>query len=275
MIGFAAAFVFAAILFVVFTCVVERRQSAMREKVVSNARQAASVERELNEFLSHEVRNPLSVAIAECSFAASALMNPQHNLEDATVRRDVCEDLEVVNSSLTFVNDFLRSMLDTHRASVHKLKATLAPTDTLRHVFQPVSNSINVRGAAFQVIVECPQDLIIMSDCVRLKQVILNLARNATKFVKRGCIRFRAKVIPASNRCRLFVEDSGPGVPPEKRNQIFGKCQESLDLLNQGAGIGLNLSKKLINIVNGDVWLDESHHSIARKDVRVSDLLWS
>lgn len=60
---------------------------------------------------------------------------------------------------------------------------------------------------------------------------------------------------------RLFVEDSGPGIPPDKKKQLFLKFQSSLDSLNQGTGIGLNLCEKLTQVLDMDLWLDESYDS--------------
>ena len=59
----------------------------------------------------------------------------------------------------------------------------------------------------------------------------------------------------------VYVEDSGPGIPEAKRQHLFVKYQESLDLLNQGTGIGLSLSKKLMESMGGDISLDNTYHS--------------
>ena len=67
--------------------------------------------------------------------------------------------------------------------------------------------------------------------------------------------------VGVDNQVRIYVEDSGPGISPKKRKELFAKYQESLDLLNQGTGIGLNLSKKLMQIMKGDLYLDDSYHS--------------
>lgn len=58
------------------------------------------------------------------------------------------------------------------------------------------------------------------------------------------------------------MEDSGPGIPEGKRGNLFGKFQESLDLLNQGTGIGLHLCEKLTSLMGeAELWLDEEYHS--------------
>jgi len=89
--------------------------------------------------------------------------------------------------------------------------------------------------------------------------VVLNLVRNSTNFVEHGFVRMRAAVV--DGQARLYIEDSGPGIRPDKRTELFSKYQVSLDRLNQGTGIGLNLSKKLMESMDGDIWLDETYNS--------------
>jgi Histidine kinase-, DNA gyrase B-, and HSP90-like ATPase len=151
-------------------------------------------------------------------------------------------------------------MLDMHRAASQQLKIDRSVVDVLRDILEPVASMLYMRGAPFQVLVDCPHDrLIIETDPLRLKQIMLNLGRNAAKFVQTGFVRFRAAVL--DNEVRLYVEDSGPGVPAEKRSNLFGRFQESLDTLNQGTGIGLALCKNLTELLHGQIWLDESFDS--------------
>jgi CheY-like chemotaxis protein len=63
------------------------------------------------------------------------------------------------------------------------------------------------------------------------------------------------------NSVRLVVEDSGPGVPEEKRDLLFARFQESLDHLSQGTGVGLFLCKKLIELMGGEISLDNDYVS--------------
>ena len=57
------------------------------------------------------------------------------------------------------------------------------------------------------------------------------------------------------------MEDSGPGIPKHKREALFSKFQQSLDLLSQGTGVGLCLCKQLISVMGADLWLDEEFDS--------------
>ena len=93
------------------------------------------------------------------------------------------------------------------------------------------------------MLVECPENLWIMADPLRLKQVILNLGRNSSKFIDEGFIRLKAEEVDGN--VKLYVDDSGSGIPPEKRDRLFAKFQESLDLLSQGTVRSISKRKQV------------------------------
>jgi signal transduction histidine kinase/CheY-like chemotaxis protein len=267
----ASTFLFTAIVFVVFAYAVERRQKilmngvvktaekvAAMNGVVETARKVAATEREVNEFLAHEVRNPLSAAMSALSFVASSVNESSH-ISNEEFRKSLQEDAQIIGSSLHFIDQFLRSMLDMYRAVANKLEVNLLPTDLLKDVLEPVSNMLYQRDGGVDVAVDCPENLIIATDCLRLKQIMLNLGRNSTKFVHSGFIRFRAAVVAGC--VELYVEDSGSGIPVEKRGALFEKFQSSLDVLSQGTGLGLSLCQNLTHLLKGDIWLDETYDS--------------
>jgi signal transduction histidine kinase len=119
----ASTFLFTSIVFVVFAYLVERRQQIVMAGVLKRAKQAAATERELNEFLAHEVRHPLSAAMSALSFVTSAIN----------------ETAYISNEEF---REFLRSMLDTYRAAANTLEVKLAPTDLLKDVLEPVCNML-------------------------------------------------------------------------------------------------------------------------------------
>lgn len=250
--------------------------------ILENARQATKSERELNDFIAHEVRNPgtnenkqtnkqtnilykskqvhmhldivvvshthfalvcspfiiiVAAAMAACNFVKTAIQqeDPLRDPESLELAR---EDVKIIDNSLHFVNDLLRNMLDMHRATSKQLHVDMTtPVDLLHDVLEPVGGMLyQQRGSKVNLIVECPENLIIHVDCLRLKQVLLNLGRNSTKFIQEGFIRLKAEevVLDGNNNVRLYVDDSGCGIPAEKRELLFAKFQESLDVLSQG-----------------------------------------
>lgn len=204
------------------------------------------------------MRNPLSSAIAALHFISTKTSDPTM-VPDAENREAIKSDIQVMDSSLQFVNELLRNMLDLHRSSDKVMKLHMEPTDVLQDVLEPVASILFMRGAKVEILVDCPQNLIIDADCIRLKQIILNLASNSSKFVEQGFIRLRAEVV--DDNILMHVEDSGPGIPEEKQKQLFAKFQESLDVLNQGTGIGLSVCKNLSRLMGADLFLDNSFDS--------------
>lgn len=126
-----------------------------------------------SEYLAHEIRNPLSSAIVAHSFARNTLAE---SCIDADVQSSIEADHKIVDTSLRFIDDFLRSMLLLYRASANKLEVDLSPTNIFTSVLEPVRNILNPRSEDdVKVIVDCPTDLAVMTDALRLKQVLLNL----------------------------------------------------------------------------------------------------
>lgn len=209
--------------------------------------------------------------MSACSFVSSAIALDEHAssgdqekkklIESTEEREAVQDDIQIIESSLHFINDLLRNMLDMQRAGSNQMVIVNKPTNLLDDVLKPVQSMLHVRGAAFTVILDCPDDLVAMTDPLRLKQVMLNLARNSAKFVEKGFIRCRANVNEISGLVELSVDDSGPGIPQEKREELFGKFQESLDSLHQGTGIGLSLCKKLTELMGGGLSIDSTYNS--------------
>ena len=205
---------------------------------------------------SHEVRNPLSAALSASVFVTSAV---QCHMTDDTLD-SLREDANIISSSLRFINDLLRSMLDVHRATRDQMVLETDTIDILHDIFEPTASMIYARDTNFEVLIDCPEGMVIEADKLRLQQVVLNLARNSAKFVDVGFVRLRAAT-DDNGHVNLYIEDSGPGIPEEKRKDLFNKYQKSLDSLAQGTGVGLSLVEKLVNLMDGEIYLDESYDS--------------
>lgn len=179
-----------------------------------------------------KVRNPVAAAMSACNFVKTAL-NKKEPLQEEEALTTTREDVYIIDNALKFVNDLLRNMLDMHRAANKQLKVTLCPTDILHDVLEPVQAMLIQRGGRVDVQVECEDGTFALADRLRLKQVMLNLGRNSAKFVDEGFIRLSAKP-SGEDYIQIAVEDSGPGIPEEKKKLLFQKYQESLDMLSQG-----------------------------------------
>ena len=96
--------------------------------IIHSAERTAAQERELNECLSHEVRNRLAAAVSASSFVAATISqdNPLATEEAVCACRG---DVHIIQSSLKFINDLLRSLLDVQKAASNKSRSQIRPTD--------------------------------------------------------------------------------------------------------------------------------------------------
>jgi signal transduction histidine kinase len=170
-----------------------RLQEATRAEkaalILQNAQATVAAERQRNEYLAHEVRNPLAAALSACSFLETAhaglFPRQQDHADNNTLERNTLaeqsssspitvvqakEDLTVIKSSLTYINDLLRSMLDVNKIASRQLVLQPTPTDLYRDIIEPIRTILHRRDNPFAVEVECPTDLIVSVDRMRLKQ---------------------------------------------------------------------------------------------------------
>jgi signal transduction histidine kinase/CheY-like chemotaxis protein len=241
-----------------FIDIKRRADNEKAQLIVNSARQTARAEQELNDYIAHEVRNPLAAAMAACSFVKTEVDEKEPLITEESIQ-SVREDVGIIDASLQYINELLRQMLDMHKAASNMIALELVPMDVLEDILKPVAAMLYHRDAEFDVVTECPDNMFVMTDRLRLKQIILNLGRNSAKFVKKGFVKLGAAVVDGD--VQLFVEDSGPGIPVRKRKNLFAKFQESLDLMDQGTGIGLSLCKQMSTLLNGEVSLDETFDS--------------
>lgn len=144
--------------------------------VIESAKKSAKIERDLNDFIAHEVRNPLSAALSACSFVGAAIRDKAKPLVKNEERQPVLDDVHIIDSSLHFINDLLRNMLDMQRASSNQLLIEYALTDLKSDVFMAVDAMLYRRNSSFEVVVECPDDFLVSTDRLRLKQIVLNVS---------------------------------------------------------------------------------------------------
>lgn len=119
------------------------------------------------------------------------------------------------------------------------------------------------KGIELACIVEAAVPQIIRSDSVRLRQVLTNLIGNAVKFTERGGVELTARLIETPERrfVRFDVRDTGVGVRPEKREEIFQEfvqADSSHARKFGGSGLGLAISKKLVEAMGGEIGIEEA-----------------
>ncbi len=208
--------------------------------------------------VSHELRTPLNAIIGFSTMLQQQQFGPLGNEKYIEYARDI---LDSGRHLLDVIND----ILDLTKAETGKLNITY---DALS-LHKIVEKALNiVAGQAHQRKVDIYTDLPekmpkIIADRVRLVQILLNLLSNAIKFTKEGGkVTVRARVEAGKNSVNYFtieVEDNGIGMSEHdirKAFSSFNQADAGLNRKYEGAGLGLPLTKKLVELHHGKIKIE-------------------
>ncbi|MCU4675828.1 ATP-binding protein [Catenovulum sp. 2E275] len=199
--------------------------------------------------MSHEIRTPLTSIIGY----AEAYINAEEN----KIKNDQVLNTIYINSKhlLTIAND----ILDLSKIEAGKLEVDIEETN-LFALFQRVEQNqqalANQKGLNFSVSYSFPLPNKIMTDGTRLYQVLLNLTNNAIKFTLQGGIHVRVSYSKQSNNLHVKIKDTGIGMEQSVLDKLFcafHQAQSSQSRKFGGTGLGLYISKELIEKLNGQI----------------------
>lgn len=244
-----------------------RRQTRELAEARDQALEASRVKSDFLASMSHEIRTPLNAIIGMAELLSETPLSADQN-KYVGVFKNAGEAL------LSLVNDILdlskieaeQLILETIEFDVRELVEQSADLYALK------TASKGIELAAY-VSPDVPTSLI--GDPARLRQVILNLIGNAIKFTEHGeiVVEVRAGNADAEPVALSFaVSDTGIGIPPEKLESIFGsftQVDSSTTRKYGGTGLGLTISKKLVEMMGGRIWVEsvEGEGSTFRFDV--------
>ncbi len=218
---------------------------------------AEAASRAKSEFLanmSHEIRTPLNGVIGMLDLLATTpLDDTQKNY------------LENASTSAQILLDLLNDVLDFSKIEAGKLSLEEVEFD-LHALINGLAASI--RGLAAQkdleikVSIDSLLPVCVKGDPTRLRQVLMNLLGNAVKFTRKGWIEISAiplEQVDQEITIRFTVEDSGVGIPDDKKSllfQEFTQVDTSVTRKFGGTGLGLAISKRLVEMMGGDIGVD-------------------
>jgi PAS domain S-box-containing protein len=219
-------------------------------------RETAEASRAKDEFLatlSHELRNPLG-AIAN---AASALDRRAHGSEDTGKRLR-----QIIHRQTHHLTRLVDDLLDVARATAGKITLTRQPVD-LRDVAGGGVRSLRESGRARRHRVTFrAESVIVNADPTRLAQIITNMLDNAVKFTPAGG-SVDVDVLREGQEGVVRVTDNGIGIDPEmlpRVFELFTQVEQPIDRSVGGLGIGLALSRRLVEMHGGTIAVASEGH---------------
>ncbi|MDD2728651.1 sensor histidine kinase [Malikia sp.] len=226
--------------------------------------QLKSLDRLKDDFMSsvtHELRTPLTSirALAELMLDDARQGDAGAESMDRQQRETflglIVAETERLGRLVNQVLDLAK--IESGHAEWHNTELDLA--ELIRRSAQTVAELLRERGAELEL--DLPeQPVTLRADADRLTQVMLNLLSNAVKFVPTGSGRIRVSLMQSGDRVQVEVQDNGPGVAPEQQALVFEKFRQGGDSSHrpQGTGLGLPISRQLVEHFGGQLWLRSS-----------------
>ena len=205
--------------------------------------------------MSHEIRTPMNAIIGMTSIGKN---------EKDLARKDYA--FERIENASTHLLGVINDILDISKIESGKMELFPVNFDFRRMldiVTSVVALQIQSKRQQFSVEIDPRIPQVLFGDDQRLAQVITNVLSNATKFTPEGGhIELHAEVQELSSEIcviRMYVKDSGIGMSPEEQGKLFNIFQQAEAGTTRkygGSGLGLALSKRILELMGGEIWVE-------------------
>jgi PAS domain S-box-containing protein len=245
----------------------EKRIAANLDRARLSAEAAVHAKSRFLANMSHELRTPLNGVVGMASLLENTAL-------DAKQRRFVRTLKSSAEALITLIND----VLDLSKAEAGKLELERAPLD-LRKELEQVVGLFGARAhdKGIDLAAHFARDVppTIQGDPIRLRQVLANLVNNAVKFTESGAVLLAVTVVPSEGRdCVLefSVTDTGLGIAREEQQRIFEAFEQADGSVTRkfgGTGLGLTISRQLVELMHGSMNLESEPGRGSRFSFRI------
>lgn len=199
--------------------------------------------------MSHEIRTPMH--------AISGMVNILKRNEYPATQTAFLDAMDTSADNLLIL---LNDILDLSKVEAGKLEVEtipMAPAEVIDNVYQILQFKAAEKGLTlnYQIAEDIPQ--LVTGDPTRLNQILTNLAGNAIKFTEKGEVNIRLS--KKSDFLLFEVQDTGIGIPEDRLQSIFDAFKQGDRATARaygGTGLGLNISRQLVELQGGNIWVE-------------------
>jgi signal transduction histidine kinase len=205
--------------------------------------------------MSHELRTPLNSILGFADVIIEEL--------DGPLTENMSNDLRLIQKNGQHLLHLINDVLDM--AKIEAGRMNLSPErftacEVLEEVTSITSTLASEKNIALFIEEDSNQDVKIYADRTRLRQVMINLVNNAIKFTENGKIALKVAAMEGA-RILVTVKDTGIGIPSDKLEAIFQEFTQvdsSSTRKAGGTGLGLPISRKLVEMHGGRLWAEST-----------------
>ena len=212
--------------------------------------------------MSHEIRTPMNAIIGFTDLLGDSDLTEEQ-------KEELIEHINKNSNTLVYLID---DIIDLAKIEAEQLKINKTETDINQILKDVIQSFIETNHLKENDKIEInlkkgieSDNFTINTDPIRFQQILINLIGNALKYTEQGFINcgYNVKTEKNSSFLEFYIKDTGVGIAKNKHKQIFerfNKVEDSKTKLYRGTGLGLTITKKLVEMLGGKIWLESEEN---------------